>query len=178
MSELYEGNIKVVSGDVLDVEEGIIVHGCNCLGVMGSGIAVAVKNRFPKVYEAYRAIHETPEGLRLGEIIPVRVGENKWIVNAMTQQRTGGIRAVDYEAVARCFEKVNDLAAEILFSQSRVLRFEQFNDIESKTSATVPICFPMIGAGLGGGNWNIIATIIDETINDSFEKKVYVLPAA
>jgi len=33
----------------------------------------------------------------------------------------------------------------------------------------------MIGAGLGGGNWNIIKKIIDETVSDDFKKILYKL---
>jgi hypothetical protein len=33
----------------------------------------------------------------------------------------------------------------------------------------------MIGAGLGGCNWNIIEKIIDETISDDFKKILYKL---
>ena len=33
----------------------------------------------------------------------------------------------------------------------------------------------MIGAGLGGGNWRIIETIIDETLPDvKFQKLLYI----
>ena len=93
-------------GNVLDVKSGIIVHGCNCQGVMGSGIAREIKERFPIVFETY---HSRP--LRMGEIIPVQLSETKWIVNAMTQYGFGhGKRQVDYDAVANVFEKVVELA--------------------------------------------------------------------
>jgi O-acetyl-ADP-ribose deacetylase (regulator of RNase III) len=35
------------------------------------------------------------------------------------------------------------------------------------------IIFPKIGAGLGGGDWEIISTIIDVTIPDEFQKTLY-----
>lgn len=31
------------TGNILDVREGIIVHGCNLKGVMGSGLALQIK---------------------------------------------------------------------------------------------------------------------------------------
>lgn len=141
-------------GNVLDVKSGIIVHGCNCQGVMGSGIAREIKERFPIVFETY---HSRP--LRMGKIIPVQLSETKWIVNAMTQYGFGhGKRQVDYDAVANVFEKVVELAKTL--------------------PVQLPILFPKIGAGLGGGDWEIIAKIIDRTVPKEFEKQLYVLSEA
>lgn len=166
--------INIVQGDALNVEKGIIVHGCNCLGVMGAGIALAVKNRYPAAYQAYRKQHENGGagcGLELGSIIPVQVDDAKWIINAMTQPGVGGNneddvlgrclghRAVSYDAVTSCFEDVNVFA----------------RGIEHETGECLPIVFPKIGAGLGGGNWAIIESIIDNSIDDRFLKILFVL---
>lgn len=144
-------------GNVLDIPNGIIVHGCNCQGVMGSGIAREIKERFPKVFDVY---HKGP--LRMGEIIPVMVTEKKWIVNAMTQFGFGhGKRQVDYDAVANAFERTVEFAESLRL-----------------TGNDLPILFPKIGAGLGGGDWEIIAKIIDQTVPDSFDKVLYVMSEA
>jgi hypothetical protein len=37
------------------------------------------------------------------------------------------------------------------------------------------LCFPMIGAGLGGGNWKIIEAIINETVPKDIETRCYQL---
>jgi O-acetyl-ADP-ribose deacetylase (regulator of RNase III) len=152
--------IKVVHGNVLDIKEGIIVHGCNCFGAMGAGIALQIKKQFPAAYDVYSKIHDE-FGLKLGNICIAEVGNNKYIINANTQQVTGiDKRQVSYEAIATCFEKV--------LLQARFFK-EDHNVI-------LPIVFPMIGAGLGGGNWNIIETIIDETIDGEFETILYKFP--
>lgn len=43
-------------GDLLQLalagEFDVIVHGCNCFGDMGKGIALAVKQQFPEAYQA------------------------------------------------------------------------------------------------------------------------------
>jgi O-acetyl-ADP-ribose deacetylase (regulator of RNase III) len=159
------------NGDALSPETGIIVHGCNCQGVMGAGIAAQVVKRFPTAFEVYRDKYESStlggsghgdfNGLNLGEITFAEVAPFKFIVNANTQYSCGGNkRYVDYEAVAKCFEKVKALA-EI---------------IEESNGRRLDIIFPMIGAGLAGGNWKIIETIILETIGDHFTKKLYIFP--
>ena len=150
--------IKVIKGDVLAVKTGIIVHGCNCQGVMGGGIALSVKNQFPSVYAAYRKTFETT-GLKLGGIEAVCVDTDKYIVNANTQNLYGrGTRQVSYDAVAECFEKIHEFAAHV----------------EETLGVKLPILFPAIGAGLGSGNWNILECIIDQSVSDHFDKILYV----
>lgn len=147
--------IKTVHGDVLAVERGIILHGCNAQGVMGSGIARQVKEQFPGAYKIYKDIEEE-HGLALGSVIWKATDNthNKWIGNCITQLFYGtGKRHIEYEAVAKCMENVVDFMEGMKFD--------------------LPICFPQIGAGLGGGNWKIISTIIDEIIPDKYEKILY-----
>jgi len=41
--------MKTIYRDILGIERGIIVHGCNGYGVMGAGLAAQVKRRYPSV---------------------------------------------------------------------------------------------------------------------------------
>lgn len=147
--------IREIRGDVLAMENSIIVHGCNSLGVMGAGVALAVKKRYPEVFEEYTRYYTIckAEGfdLPLGTTINVKVGDNKFIVNAITQAslKRGDERVVSYDAIEMAFRQVVKLANE--------------EEIQR-------IAFPLIGAGLGGGNWNIISSIIDNTVPDFFDK--------
>lgn len=38
--------IKYIKGSLLDTDAKIIVHGCNCQGVMGSGVAKQLKKNY------------------------------------------------------------------------------------------------------------------------------------
>lgn len=155
--------IRTIKGNVLDHPTGLIVHGCNCQGIMGGGVAAQIAHRWPHVEQAY--IKEKVEmGLFLGTIIPVEVEPFKIIVNAMTQEEGGNFHpvrsyAVDYSAVADCFERVVDLHSQIMHNTS---------------GRNLPIVFPQIGAGIAGGNWVIVRTIIDEIVPDSIEKIEYI----
>ena len=131
-------------GNVFDAflyPNSVVVHGCNAQGVMGSGVAKVVRNDFPAAYYEYIRHHEE-FGLLLGSIIPVPILPNRWIVNAITQEFYGrdGKRYVDYKAVGRAFRAVKVFAED--------------NGVET-------VNYPMIGAGLGGGDWDTIAQIID-----------------
>lgn len=145
--------IQEIKGNLLEVERGIIVHGCNAQGVMGSGVAKQIKEKYPQAYDVYKAFYDT-KSLLLGNAVIVYVKKSLWVANGITQKYYGynpAIKYINYDAVEGVFEQVREFN-------------EPYN---------LPICFPKIGAGLGGGNWKIISTIIDETIPDTMEKRLY-----
>ena len=139
--------IEYRTGDLLAATSGHIVHGCNARGVMGAGVALAIKNKWPEVYNDYRQQYQDT-GLHLGQVQPVVVGQGLMVWNAITQQTYGndGRRYVSYDAIAECFEKLNDQIATMPSIQSR-------------------IHIPKIGAGLAGGDWDVISTIIHSVVD-------------
>ncbi len=96
---------KIVQGDVLDALENgdvdTVLHVVNCQGVMGSGIALQIKKRFPEAYEKYKQV-ELYQGLTLGG-----TSGNDDIVNLHAQDYYGrGKRHLNYGALAQCLSKV------------------------------------------------------------------------
>ena len=131
--------IKYKQGNLLDVKRGVIAHGCNCYGVMGAGVALAVREKYPKAFHDYVKVcnryYDNPQDL-LGEVNLVRVSDDILIANCFTQLDFGGRkRHVDYSAVARCFEKLASADLEELH-------------------------IPKIGAGLAGGDWKVLENLI------------------
>lgn len=154
--------IVVKTGNLLHVKQGHIVHGCNAQGVMGSGVALGVKNTWPHVYQNYRQIYGE-DGLVLGRVYPVLAAEGLIVWNAITQDSYGaGNRHTSYEAIATCFEAVNEYIAEIEEAKASNTLFEGNKDV---VFAPAEVHIPMIGAARGGGNWKIISTIIEETMD-------------
>ena len=139
--------MKTVKGDLIDLaiegEFDLIVHGCNCFCTMGAGIAKTIKQKFP---EAYKADLETNKGdeSKLGEISWAKTETTNGeliIVNGYTQFNwKGNGRKADYVAIRKIFQKIKEV-----FSGLR-------------------IGYPAIGAGLAGGNWQIISEIINEEL--------------
>ena len=129
-------------GNMLNVEHGILVHGCNAQGVMGSGIALAVKTKYPAAFDAYRAACASlkPEE-RLGKSVFVNVSDYIYVANCITQFDFGkdGRKYVNYQAIQQCF---TDVAAKAKKDH-------------------LDVHYPLIGAGLGGGDWAVISNIID-----------------
>ena len=139
--------MKIVTkiGNLLDVTSGHIVHGCNAQGVMGSGVALAVKKKYPEAYRSYASIH-ADEGLVLGESYPYVHPDKKLVIwNAITQEGFGQpLRNCSYDAIQTCFEGINFAVGTL-------------DNVDKE------IHIPAIGAGLGGGNWEIIREIIEQT---------------
>ena len=143
--------MKIVTeiGNLLHVKAGHIVHGCNAQGVMGSGVALGIKQKFPRAYESYIMQHEMT-GLELGVAYPFIVDNGLYVWNAITQADFGaGKRQVSYDAIQTCFEQINE------FLSSNHL------DVPMPIKE---IHIPMIGAARGGGNWEIIREIIEQTV--------------
>ena len=139
--------MKVVRGVLVklafDGRFEVIIHGCNCQGAMGAGIAKAIKQAFPEAYNADKA---TVKGSRnkLGSLSTVTVerGDSRiTIVNGYTQfhWRGSGV-LVDYAALRSVMRQV-----KAMFSGSM-------------------IAYPKIGGGLAKGDWSIIASIIEEEL--------------
>lgn len=121
----------------------VLVHGCNCFCSMGAGVARLIQEEFP---EAYAADLVTSKGDRrkLGNYSHATVKRGHYtltIVNAYTQFHFQGEPClVDYQAIRKVFAKIRE-------------------DFTGKR-----IAFPKIGAGLGGGDWQKIASIIGEEL--------------
>jgi len=154
--------IKTNNGDMLkNIKSGIICHGTNAQGVMGSGIAVQIKRTYPEAFRVYLEQYKLKGSLEPGSISVASVNPDPdqpplYIINAVTQKYFGrdGNLYVDYNAIKLCFQKINDFA------------------IKNKI---LDVNFPMIGAGLGGGDWNLISKIIDDNLDDSINKNLWVL---
>jgi O-acetyl-ADP-ribose deacetylase (regulator of RNase III) len=152
--------LTIVASDILAVEYGVIVHGCNAQGVMKSGLAAQVREKYPEVYEEYRrhmpalppvrtdsAVGRPRTGtLPMGSISSVEVSINKWIVNATTQFAFGkdNKRYVSYDAIEIAFREVVRLIYEVT----------------QKRGFTPTLHIPRIGAGLAGGDLRAILEII------------------
>lgn len=130
--------MKYFKGDALEAKNvDAIMHGCNCLGAMGAGIALQVKNRFPEAYEVYKEMERTI-GLHPGWFSVCDVYDPP-IVNLHTQ------------------DVVGKGSARLEWIELSITRFKE----------TLPIvrhqrkfAMPKIGAGLGGLNWNDVEQLL------------------
>lgn len=128
-------------------EVNVIAHGVNCQDTMRSGIAKAIAEKYPSVKEDYhkwcKEMKERDLPL-LGRFRLSFVDDGK-VLNCATQETYGykGAKYVSYDAIDDIFRKIRRHAPK-----------------------DTVLGIPKIGAGLGGGNWNIIEKIINEAIDD------------
>ena len=157
--------IEYRTGDLLEAPEPAIVHGCNAQGVMGSGVAKAIRAKYPAAYEAYAQRHKA-SGLPLGDTIWVDC-ERHVVINAITQDRYGrdGKRYADYDAIERAFRNID-----------KVARLTQNYEGDRKAPPKVidAVGMPLIGAGLAGGSWAKISAIIEDCA-EHFQPVVYLI---
>jgi O-acetyl-ADP-ribose deacetylase (regulator of RNase III) len=154
--------LHYIKGDLLEVKNGILAHGVNCQGVMGSGVALGIRNKYPSVYEAYSRtalLGEYDPDCLLGTVQVVSTlpdgvydpkGDTVLVANIFTQNKYGkdGKRYLDYEALYVGFEKL--YKRSVLYD--------------------LPLCIPKIGCGLAGGDWGVVSVMIEK----AYPKDVYV----
>lgn len=84
------------TGDIFTTELNAIGHGVNTQGVMGSGIAVAIKEKYPDVYKIYREVC-LRGGISGGDLLVVQsMVDGKYIFNLASQEKTGPNATYDF----------------------------------------------------------------------------------
>jgi O-acetyl-ADP-ribose deacetylase (regulator of RNase III) len=144
--------------DLRTVTAGIVVHGVNCQGKMGSGVALAIRQKWPSVYKAYKTYWEKNQNNRagmLGFVLYVDTGAGLnltglqlYIANIFTQLYYGndGAKYANPEAIEQGLSTVASLANQ----------------------RSLPIYMPKIGCGLGGLDWETEVRPIVEKISAAF----------
>ena len=133
--------ITYITGDMFDSKADALAHGVNTYGQMSGGIAVAFKERYPYMHAAYQA--ECEDGwLRGGDVMTWSEKYNdQWIYNLATQIPPGANAKYTFVAA----------------SMSRM--FEHAYDHFVRT-----IAMPKIGCGIGGLEWPVVESIIEDLI--------------
>ncbi len=136
--------IKYIIGDATNpVGEGnkIIPHIVNNENKWGAGFVIALSKKWEQPEIAYRM----QKDYTLGNVHFVRVENDIIVANMVAQEgvmHLNGKPPIRYDALKSALVKVNQMA------------------IETNSS----IHCPRFGAGLSGGDWNIIEQLIKDTI--------------
>lgn len=154
-----EGRILYKNGDIFSPNrtghECVVCHQVNCQGVMGAGLAAQIRRMFPEVYDDY--LKECgkiakPSDL-LGKVLFYSVKYNGFdynIASIFGQERYGRSGCfTDYDALRRAMEPIRVMATP----------FPAY----PLTTARIPY---KMGCGLGGGDWSVVLSIIQEELVD------------
>lgn len=134
-----------VQGNILDITTGCIVHQVNLQGVMGAGLALQIRRKYPKVFTEYQLAVQAKK-LETGDIQLIQVSDSLWVCNLAGQRNYGRAKGkcyTDYEAV-----------------RLGLIQLRMWQECIG-----YPIYLPYgMGAGLAGGDWGRIKTIIEEEL--------------
>lgn len=133
------------SGDLLKADVQAIVNTVNCVGVMGKGVALQVKRRYPAVFAEYA--RECKLGnVQIGRMLPVPTNEltgPAWVINFPTKKHWRSPSRLSY-------------ISEGLFDLLRVVK-----ELDLRS-----IAIPPLGVGNGGLNWADVAPMIRNTFEE------------
>lgn len=142
--------VREVIGDLLENRSNVICHQTNYVGVMGAGVALAIKNKLltQEQYEAYQNFCDMygPGALGLVQFIQVRDG--RYVANLFSQSEflSKSNAFTDYEALEKALRTVEIFARE------------------HKLTVALP---GRIGCGIAGGSWDKVLSIIIKAFKQS-----------
>lgn len=136
--------IKYVTGNLLEAEVDAVVNTVNTVGVMGKGIALMFKERFPENFRAYAAACKAKQ-VEVGRMFVTPSNElsgPKWIVNFPTKQHWR------YPSKPEWIEDgLKDL--------SRIIAEKKIQSI----------ALPPLGCGNGGLSWDLVKQMIETELS-------------
>lgn len=158
--------LTVSKGNIMQATEGIILQQVNCQGVMGSGVAAAIRAEYPIVFDEYSkfcSIHNMMPTNLLGELLVVRVSPTLHVANVFGQLYYGRNPGAQLRSMYTSYDALD----------SGLLKLRNWIDDERNLAidkdlgfANPTIHYPEIGCGLGGGDWNVVSAIIKSRLFD------------
>lgn len=145
-------NVITVQGDLLkQLDVDAIVNTVNCVGVMGKGIALQFKKKWPDNFKLYA------EACKVGAVKPGRMfvydsgalARPKFIINFPTKDHWRGHSRIEF-----IHDGLNDLIAQI------------------KAHQITSIAIPPLGCGNGGLDWREVRPLIEQAFAELPEVEV------
>ena len=145
----------IVNGNLLDTTAPVIIHQTNCCKGFGSGVAKAIRDKWPLVAEKHMLACQVNEELGkptselLGKIQAVSVDKNKVVINMYAQDHFGydGARYTSYDALDDCLNKVKKYCIEHKFNR---------------------IALPYkMSSVRGGADWDVVQAMIAAVFRDT-----------
>lgn len=150
--------IKIIKGDILETPADIRVNTVNCVGVMGAGVALAFKNRYPEMFREYQ------KDCKAGKVKPgkLHIWENflgNWIINFPTKRHW------------RQPSRYEDIEAGLIALHTYLSQ-------QIKEKSNLKITLPALGCGHGGLDWNRVFQMIKEHLSNLEAEIIVFEPSA
>jgi len=121
----YTSNIKIITGNIFTSNCQTLVNTVNCVGIMGSGIALEFKFRYPEMFDKYVKLCNENK-ISIGSLWLYK-SKDKFILNFPTKDHWKYPTKIEY--LEKGLKKFNDTYAE---------------------RGIISIAFPILGASNGG----------------------------
>lgn len=129
--------IRYLKGNLFDSNAQTLVNTVNCVGVMGKGVALLFKKRFPEMYEDYH------QQCKLGNIRPgvltIYKASLPWVLNFPTK---------------RHWKSPSHIEDIDLGLREFVRQYKEWG--------ITSIAFPALGCGQGGLDWALVKPLIEK----------------
>lgn len=142
--------ISYLTGDIFDTDVQAIVNPVNTVGVMGKGLALAFKQKYPDNFKLYQTACKNNE-LKVGQLLITEHQSGKFIVNFPTKQHWRG-------------------KSQLQWITEGLIALKQFI-IENHINS---IAIPALGSGLGGLDWTLVKTEIEMILQDLTDVEILV----
>jgi O-acetyl-ADP-ribose deacetylase (regulator of RNase III) len=148
--------IEYKSGDMFDEPSEAIVNTVNCVGVMGKGVALEFKRRWPDNYRAYKRLCDAKK-LSPGTMFIFQTGDllqdndRKFLINFPTKLHWKAKSKIEYVE-----HGLDDLAYQV-----RKLGIKS-------------LVLPPLGCGNGGLDWNEVRPLIEDKLSSLEDVKISV----
>ena len=137
--------MRFTQGNLLDAPVDAVVNTVNTVGVMGKGIALMFKERYPENYKAYAAACKAGE-VAVGRMFVtpgVELNGPRWIINFPTKQ--------DWRRPSRLEWVVSGL--------------EDLKEVIREKSIR-SIAIPPLGCGNGGLDWRVVRPVVEASLGE------------
>ncbi len=145
--------MRFIRGNLLDAEVEALVNAVNTVGVMGKGIALAFKQRYPENFTAYAVACQAGE-VQVGRMFVHRQAAGdlpQWIINFPTKRHWRDPTRIEWVETG-------------LAALAEVIRANQIRSI----------ALPALGCGNGGLGWDQVRPKIETTFSHMPEVEVLV----
>ncbi len=132
--------ITYVKGDIFSSPSKIIVNTVNTVGVMGKGVALEFKNRYPDMFQCYKALCDEKK-LDVGKLVLWKKS-SKWVLLFPTKKHWRNPSKMEY-------------------IEKGLIKFVENWDKLGANS----IAFPRLGCGNGGLDWEEVRPLMEKYLN-------------
>lgn len=145
--------MNFTQGNLLDARVDAVVNTVNTVGVMGKGIALMFKEKYPENFRAYETACQAGE-VQVGRMFVtpgVELGGPRWIINFPTKKHWRQPTKLEWVSAG-------------LAALKEVIRQKQIRSI----------ALPPLGCGNGGLDWSVVRPLIEATLGDLRDVEVIV----